>query len=539
MEMLRMILSDTQTDRRKFVLMLMVSAIGTTLIVALVNRAVHAEEGSSHFGLAMAFLTSVVVFTIAQRYVMMESAQEAERMIERLRIGIMNKVRMADLKAMQGIGRAPIYAALTREAQTISTTLPVIIIGAQQSVLLIFVSFYLAYLSLVAFALVGVFGVCAIWFHITRLRMLQESTGRLNVEQGKLFEEFRGVLSGFRELTLNERRGDSILRRIALISDEARVLANEIKATWAREYVLTQTLFYILLGLMVFIVPNFTESYHDVVVQATIGALFMIGPLGALAQSIPALNDAARALHNMRSLEDGLTAAVAETVDEEAEPLEAQAHQVMTLEGLEYAFEDGNGQTSFALGPISATFNAGEVTFITGGNGSGKSTLFRLMTGLVHPMRGHISLDGTAVRLPQYSAYRDQIGVVFADYYLFDELHGLEHLPPARISSVLRMMELSDKVRFENGAFTTTDLSAGQRKRLALAVAILQDTPILMLDEWAADQDPQFRRTFYEALLPDLRDQGKIVVCITHDDRYFGVADRVYHMVDGKMSRER
>lgn len=539
MEFLRMILGDTETDRRKFVLMLVVSAVGTTFIVALVNRAVHSDESGGHFGLAMLFLLAVCVFTIAQRHVMTVSAEEAETMIFRLRVRIMNKVRMADLAAMQSIGRAPIYAALTREAQTISGTLPVIVIGAQQSVLLVFVSFYLAYLSLIAFALVGVFGVCAIWFHVTRLRVLQASSEKLNVEQGQLFEEFRGVLSGFKELTLNERRGDAILRRIDRISEDARGLADEIKGTWAREYVLTQTLFYILLGLMVFIVPNFTEDYHDVVVQATIGALFMIGPLGALAQSIPAVNDAGRALRNMHALEAGLQDAVNSSVDEEADALPNTAPQKMVLNGLAYAFKDGNDQVSFTLGPIAAEFNAGEITFITGGNGSGKSTLFRLMTGLVHPQAGQIVLDGEPVAISQYSAYRDQIGVVFADYYLFRELHGMDHITPKRIADVLSLMELEEKATFENGAFSTTDLSAGQRKRLALAVAILQDTPILMLDEWAADQDPQFRKTFYDVILPDLRAQGKMIICISHDDRYFDAADRVYHMADGQIAHQR
>lgn len=539
MELLRLILAESRTDHRKFLFMLVVSALGTTLVLALVNRAAQSGSGG-HLGLAFLFLFCIYFFAVSQRFVMSASAQEVEAMIHRLRLRIMTRVRAADLAAMQQVGRAPIYAAVTQEAQSISNSLPVLVVGGQQAVLLVFVSLYLAWLSFVAFLMAGLFGLLAIAFHLGRLRRLKQQSDALAVEQGRLFEGLRGLLAGFKEVTLNRARGDSVLREIEQASESARERTVTIKRVWSREFVATQLLFYLLLGVMVFVVPLFTTHYHDVIVEATVGALFMVGPLGALAQSIPAMNDSLQALRNIRALEQRLQRVGGDAPNEEAEELPPGVRpETLELDGLRYEFRDAQGKLGFVLGPVSARFRAGEIVFVTGGNGSGKSTLFRLMSGLVHPQAGRLLLDGTPLPVEGYAAYRDRVAAVFSDYYLFRRLHGLEGVSPERIAAELERFELTGKTRVVEGAFTTTDLSAGQRKRLALAVAILEEAPILMLDEWAADQDPLFRRRFYEEILPELKREGRMLICITHDERYFGAADRLYHMADGKMRLER
>ncbi len=105
---------------------------------------------------------------------------------------------------------------------------------------------------------------------------------------------------------------------------------------------------------------------------------------------------------------------------------------------------------------------------------------------------------------------------------------------PERINALLEVMELSGKTAFRDGGFTNTHLSTGQRKRLALVVACLEDKPVYVFDEVAADQDVHFRGYFYETLLPELKNRGRTVVVVTHDDRYFHVADRVLGMDYGK-----
>ncbi len=187
------------------------------------------------------------------------------------------------------------------------------------------------------------------------------------------------------------------------------------------------------------------------------------------------------------------------------------------------------------MGPINLTLRAGENVFISGGNGSGKSTLLRLLTTLYWPEAGSISVDGTIVTHENVDAYRALFSSVFSDFHLFKRLYGVEPSAMAEALELLGTFEVADKTRLHEDAFTTIDLSDGQRKRLALIVAMLENRPICILDEWAADQDPAFRRKFYGELLEALRARNVTVISVTHDDRYYGRADRRLHMEEGKL----
>ena len=105
-----------------------------------------------------------------------------------------------------------------------------------------------------------------------------------------------------------------------------------------------------------------------------------------------------------------------------------------------------------------------------------------------------------------------------------------------RGNELLAKLHLQNKVKVQDGAFTTLTLSQGQRKRLALVVAYLENRPFLVFDEWAADQDPVFKEIFYHELLPELRAMGKTILVISHDDRYFHLADRLIRMENGRLT---
>ena len=196
----------------------------------------------------------------------------------------------------------------------------------------------------------------------------------------------------------------------------------------------------------------------------------------------------------------------------------------------------GGDDEGFTLGPIDLSFSSGEVVFVTGGNGSGKSTLVRLLTGLYTPRSGHIRLNGRAIDDSSREQYRQHFSAVFADFYLFDRLFGVD--APSRgaeIQQYLALLGMDRKVRVLGDKFTTTALSSGQRRRLALLAAYLEDRPVYVFDEWAADQDPSYKETFYLRLLPGLRARGKCVIVITHDDRYFRFGDRVLKLEAGRI----
>ncbi len=191
------------------------------------------------------------------------------------------------------------------------------------------------------------------------------------------------------------------------------------------------------------------------------------------------------------------------------------------------------------MGPIDLTISAGELLFLAGGNGSGKTTLVKLLTGLYEPDSGRVALDGRAIGVDDAESYRQLFSVVYADGYLFSHLFGIER-PNVDLeaSEGLERLGLAGKTRVERGAFSTIDLSQGQRRRLALLAARLEDRPILVFDEWAANQDPFFKRFFYLELLPELRGEGKTVVVISHDEEFYDVADRVVRLLDGQVAHE-
>jgi putative ATP-binding cassette transporter len=208
----------------------------------------------------------------------------------------------------------------------------------------------------------------------------------------------------------------------------------------------------------------------------------------------------------------------------------------LELEAVTHRYNREGEADAFVLGPINLTLNQGEMVFVVGGNGSGKTTLVKLLTGLYTPESGAIFLDGLPIGAANKETYRQYFSVVFSDFYLFDQMLGL--IGPAldeEAREYLKQLKLSHKVEIKNGKLSTTDLSQGQRKRLALLTAYLEDRPICIFDEWAADQDPQFKNLFYMKLLPELKAKGKTVIVISHDDRYYQVADRIIKLDDGQV----
>jgi putative ATP-binding cassette transporter len=242
------------------------------------------------------------------------------------------------------------------------------------------------------------------------------------------------------------------------------------------------------------------------------------------------------ALSQIEALEAKLDAAITVAADGPApeDPWQGRLSSV-EARNVEYEYPSDNGGEPFRIGPISLTVSAGEVVFIVGGNGSGKSTFLKVLTGLYTPRAGSLRVDGVAVVPENVAAYRELLSAIFSDFHLFAKLYGLLGADAAAVRGLLAQMRLDDKTSFQGGRFTNRKLSTGQRKRLAMIVAMLEDRPLCVFDEWAADQDPVFRKYFYEELLPLLQRRGKTIIAVSHDDRYFDCADRVVTMEEGKI----
>jgi putative ATP-binding cassette transporter len=335
---------------------------------------------------------------------------------------------------------------------------------------------------------------------------------------------------------MNKARGLALLADLRARATASAASMSRMRRQNAEQFVFGQAGLLLLLGATVFYVPLFAPSYSGVVLRVTTAILFVIGSVGLLVQSAPVVGQAEAAAARIAALRAQLDAAfrALPVPPERAERL-PDTFEVLSLDRLEFRYPDVAGEPGFAIGPLDLTLRRGEVVFLTGGNGAGKSTLLRLMTGLYFPTSGQIQLDRTAVTQGNIQDYRNLIGAVFGDYHLFRRLY----VPPPggirQLEDGLAAMELAGKTALDGDAFTTLDLSAGQRRRLALLLALLQDRPILVLDEVTADFDPSFRRHFYETILPELRRAGKTIIAATHEDRYFGCADRVLRLEDGQI----
>jgi putative ATP-binding cassette transporter len=211
----------------------------------------------------------------------------------------------------------------------------------------------------------------------------------------------------------------------------------------------------------------------------------------------------------------------------------------LELKGIVHSYHREQEDSHFVLGPLDLTFHPGELVFLVGGNGCGKSTLAKILAGLYVPEAGEIRLDGRLITDKNRDEYRQLFSAVFADFYLFENLLGLNR-PNVDVQAgeYLELLHLQHKVKVRDGVLSTTAVSQGQRKRLALLTAYVEDRPFYLFDEWAADQDPYFKGVFYTQLLPELKSRGKTVLVISHDDKYFDVADRIIKMDYGKLNGE-
>jgi putative pyoverdin transport system ATP-binding/permease protein len=309
-------------------------------------------------------------------------------------------------------------------------------------------------------------------------------------------------------------------------------------------------MFFVFIGLVLFVLSRVLSVPPDAMSGYALIFLYMVLPMDAVLMAIPSINRTRVALERVEKGTAGLVnradrdhpVSPAEDATEDAgdaadraEPPRA-AFDSLRLAGVTHAYHREQEDRSFLLGPIDLEIRRGEIVFLIGGNGSGKTTLAKLLVGLYAPEAGQVILNGRPIGDADRDDYRQLFSAVFSDFFLFERLLGLGASGRgAEVQRWLRELQLDRKVTVDGGALSTTDLSQGQRKRLALLVAYLEDRPFYVFDEWAADQDPTYKAIFYERLLPDLRGRGKTVLVITHDDRYFHAADRCVELDAGQL----
>ncbi|ENO99049.1 cyclic peptide transporter [Thauera phenylacetica B4P] len=483
---------------------------------------------------AMSVLSSLLFESMAQQGIAILRKQLASAVID------------ADYAQFEKTGHPPIQAALTDHVASISgffQLLPQVIVNGA---IVLGAMAYLAWLSWQVF-LMGVLtlGFGYMGYHLVHLRAVKHLNKASN-EQDRLFKHFAGLLGGAKELRLNARKRayfseDVLTHTIDKVRQERTrgMSIFMIASNWGG------FLTHIFVGLVVFWMIDQSGGDQRIGTGYALVLVFMMTPLEALLVCLPEFSVAALAAQHVEAMLMQLSIAPVRSAcakpqnDAPTPPAEEQmptlpCTPLLQLSALRFQFKSDDGESGFALGPINLSIHSGEILFIVGGNGSGKSALAKLICGLYIPDSGQLIYKGQILTADSQDRYRQYFSAVFSDFHLFDEL-----LSPANDTlesqgkEWLQHLKLNHKVSIDQGSFSTTALSSGQRKRLALVVALLEQKSILLFDEWAADQDPEFKRYFYLDLLPALREQGKTIIAITHDDRYFSTADHLVCMDAG------
>jgi putative pyoverdin transport system ATP-binding/permease protein len=505
-----------------------VSAFGglsTTLVLASINAGAQAaDKGTVSLWGAGVFIVALLLFVQTQHYILITTTAEIGAIIHKMRVRLLDYVRRSELLSLEKIGRAQIVSAITMETSTLTQAANTLAFAAQGALLIFLVAAYVAYLSLIAFVLgIIIVGTGAALFH-AKSRQMGEQLREAAMWENRLFDRLSDVLDGFKEVRLNRARSDELFEHVVEVSRAAANLKIRTQSETYRRMIFLQTSLYTLLGAVAFVVPMFSDTLGDGTVTKAITALvFIVGACFGLVQSIPVIAAANGAAEKLEQLEAQLRQAL--SAPEETTDTDRKEFRKIEMRDVEFSYVDRFSESVFKVGPLNFTLSSGDLVILTGGNGSGKSTFMKLLAGFYRPDSGEILLDGDAINTDSYDLYRSLFTAIFPDFHLFQRLYGVPDPNPAELEQMLRELRLFDKTRLSNGEFRTVDLSSGQRRRLALIVSLLEKRPILLLDEWAADQDPEFRRKFYFELLPRLHRAGVSVVAISHDDRYIEEMD--------------
>jgi putative pyoverdin transport system ATP-binding/permease protein len=543
MSFLQLVRREMHGSMPKLLFMSGIGGISNASILAAINAGVQDAGSGQKPGLwaASLFLVALFLFMRSQQYVTITATAEIEAIIHKLRLRIMDMIRRSELLEMEKIGRARIVAAVTSDTAVLTQASNMLCFTVQGAVLIFFVGLYVAYLSLTAFLLtVLIVSGAATIFHYKN-RRLSEQKGESAAWERRLFDRLTDFLDGFKEVRLNAARSDDLFADALEVSKTAANIKIRTQAETFKMIVTSQISMYILLGAVVFIAPNLSSSLGGTsIAKTTTALLFVVGACFGLVQSIPILLNANAAANRI----DRLQQALQSTLIPRERPAIGAPRRFARIEmrNIVFRYTDRFSDTVFKIGPIDFTLHAGELVFITGGNGSGKSTFLRVVSGLYPPDSGEILLDGHPVTNANRDEYRELVSGIFFDYHLFKRLYGIPDTGAADVDRLLSQFRLADKTALTDGEFRTLDLSGGQRRRLALIVSLLEKRPIMLLDEWTAEQDPEFRRKFYDELLPEMLKAGATIVVITHDDRYLDelrLPARRIRMDEGRIVEQR
>jgi putative ATP-binding cassette transporter len=514
------------------------AALCGTGVLFLLNTEAKAVESHNYNAMyAVFFIVMLLMYRSSQNYLIKSVSREVEEALDRKRQRVVDETLSLSLRDIEEIGRNRIRDGMAGHYMSLSQSIVPIINGFESLILLICLFGYVLYLSVFAAGMaVLVVGLLIIGYLNRQKKMASELeiSDQADAQYRRLTD---AVVGGAKELQLSTARRsalEAIMKSVSTTVANGRSLSAE---HFAEMLTTGTTAAYLLAGSIVFIMPLIAPDKADMEMsRLVIAIIFLLGPIGSVLQTMQQVTMAQFALSSINAFELEITKRYANykkaskqgTADWEFKPF-----QNISLKSVGYTHAGSNG---FSIQNIDLKIEKGEVIFLTGGNGSGKTTLLSVLTGLYPRASGSIFINEQElpVMLPQQ--FRELFASVFTDFFIFDQPFGLDEQGMVIFEEWLNRLNVRDKFTGDIDELGKVDLSTGQRKRVALALALAEQRPILILDEWAADQDPDTRRIFYEEILPTLKNEGITIFAITHDEQYFHCCDRRLNIIEGQFS---
>jgi putative ATP-binding cassette transporter len=520
-------------DKHYFVItaLSIISGFGNAIIIFIINEALNRNDGFQP-GFFLFFLMGIAIYLCGQRLVRIDLLNLTNTLVYNKRIELINKILKASYEKVEQIEKGKIHAGLNNDTENISNFANVLITAVTSLVTLICCFVYLGILNIYGLlvSVTVIFIAAGLYFVAGRYanRLWEETRSIHNV----FLNFINSLIGGFKELKMHTRRKKEFSDDMQIKCEEYKEKRIKGDLSFANVFVIGELLFTAVIGVVVFVFPVlFKDLPAGLLRNYVFVFLYMTGPVHGVLDSIPQI---IRLKISYQRLED-LMKEFGSGEDGECPHHDWNRNEnpfKLELSGVEYSYKNKDSEP-FKVGPVNLSFRAGEIILITGGNGSGKSTLAKLITGLYNFDSGEIFLNNSKIGPEEL---RQNFAAVFYDYYLFEKLYGIDYANKNdEITELLKVLHIEDKLKIADGKFSTIMLSSGQRRRLALLVSCLEDRAAYLFDEWAADQDPEYRKYFYRVILPELKKRGKLVIAVTHDERYFAVADQIIKMETGRI----
>lgn len=482
------------------------------------------------------FIIIILMFVWTKKVLSMAIIRISQQIFWKLRMGILSLVLKTSYQQMSG-QKVKIYTALVNDIDILTNASLRIVDFFTALILSITCLIYLASISPVLFLItlaVAFLGV--IVYYSNFKRNAQEFHDARELEN-KFLGHFNSILDGFKEIYMDPEKGKYIFEnKIKLVAnDSIRNNTTAFKGLMHNQMT-GQILFGILISSVLLYFSVILKIAPGDTVRFIFTLLYLSGSIEIVMVLLPGLVKAKVSSDHLVGLKEELENSHFSEEELEVSGFPGGEFTDIKIKDLEFSYKDS--EKNLGIGPVNMHIKRGDVIFIYGGNGSGKTTFVYVVLGLFKPNKGEIKINGISVNSDNLISYRSAFSVVFSDFYLFSELFT-DKFDKERLNFYLRLFELEGKVTIDNRSFSSTDLSTGQRKRLALISVLLENRPLLVLDEWAADQDPYFRKKFYTEIIPLLKKKGITIIAITHDDKYYHCADKLFKMDYGKLIDEK